>query len=403
MPVLVYKSTDAGAPVLTGLAGSLVTVLDAVLTTGYGAKAAAGWAIAFTGANKRIYRPPTGQLRGFYRVQDDAPNPTFAGGREARVKGSEAATGVDVQTNLFPTAAQLANGLFVRKSATADATAVPWIAIADDRTLYFFNNTKDYTGYSSFMIGEYFSLKPTPDAFNGMVIGRAIEQVAATPTANCIDERLDDLAAITAGLTGHYVPRSWTEFYPSAVQVGKHGNAAHSAITLCGLAAVSEPGRGWAVAASGARARAFVQPGQPRPAAWLLAPPAPGCRGDQRRRHLGGHGLAGRQELHGDQAHGRCAGDVRHGDVRHLGAELMDLGAIGIGAPPSNMPGAVPAGSVNRITAVSVSLPIMTWLGITTLPPGSPWTASAPGSQSFVSAVSAGAFVVPATTRVLGR
>jgi hypothetical protein len=244
MPVLVYKSTDAGAPVLTGLAGSLVTVLDAVLTTGYGAKAAAGWAIAFTGANKRIYRPPTGQLRGFYRVQDDAPNPTFAGGREARVKGSEAATGVDVQTNLFPTAAQLANGLFVRKSATADATAVPWIAIADDRTLYFFNNTKDYTGYASFMIGEYFSLKPTPDAFNGMVIGRAIEQVAATPTANCIDERLDDLAAITAGLTGHYVPRSWTEFYPSAVQVGKHGNAAHSAITLCGLLQYPNPVEG---------------------------------------------------------------------------------------------------------------------------------------------------------------
>jgi hypothetical protein len=81
----------------------------------------------------------------------------------------------------------------------------------------------------------------------------------------------------------------------------------------------------------------------------------------------------------------------------------MDLGAIGIGAPPSNMPGAVPAGSVNRITALSVSLPIMTWLGITTLPPGSPWTASAPGSQSFVSAGSAAAFVVPATTRVLGR
>jgi hypothetical protein len=81
----------------------------------------------------------------------------------------------------------------------------------------------------------------------------------------------------------------------------------------------------------------------------------------------------------------------------------MDLGAIGIGAPTANMPGAVPGGSVNRITALSVSLPIMTWLGITTLPPGSPWTASAPGSQSFVSAVRSSAFVVPATARVLGR
>jgi hypothetical protein len=34
MAVTVYKSMDASAPTLTGLAGSLTTVLDAVLVNG---------------------------------------------------------------------------------------------------------------------------------------------------------------------------------------------------------------------------------------------------------------------------------------------------------------------------------------------------------------------------------
>lgn len=241
MTVAVYKSTDASAPVLTGQAGSLVTVLDAVLVNGYGAKAAAGWAIPFTGTNKRIYRAPTGGLRGFYRVQDDAPNATFAAGREARFKGSEAASAVDTQTNLFPTAVQLANGLFMRKSAYADATAVPWVCVADDRTCYFFCNTADYPGYAAMMFGEYFSIKSAADNFNGMCIGRAVEQTATTQLMLASDERLDDLAALTVTLVGHYTARSFTEMGGSSSPVAKHGNAAHSAATLAGLAFFPNP------------------------------------------------------------------------------------------------------------------------------------------------------------------
>lgn len=238
---IVYASTDASAPTLNGQAGSLVTVLDAILVTGYGAQLPAGWAIAFTGTNKRIYRAPTGALRGFFRVQDDSPSPTLAAGREALLRGSEAASAIDTQTNLFPTAAQLASGLFIRKSAYADATAVPWIAVADDRTLYFFCNVKDYPGWAAFMIGEYFSLKPTADAYNGMVIGRNASQVAATPTALATQEGLHLLSAITAVTGGHYLARSFSEFMASAVNVGKHGNAAHSAATLVGLTDYPNP------------------------------------------------------------------------------------------------------------------------------------------------------------------
>jgi hypothetical protein len=242
MAVTVYKSTDGSAPVLNGTAGSLVTVLDAILVNGYGAKAAAGWAIAFTGANKRIYRAPSGLLRAYYRVQDDAPNPTFAGGREARLRASEAASAIDTQTVLFPTAVQLPSGIIARKSDTADATANPWIAIADARTLYFFAKTGDYgAAYSAFMFGEHYSLKSTADNYNGLIIGRVAEQVAATPTMLPAQEVLNALAAPTTAVGGHYVPRSWQEFSPTAVNVGKHGNASHSVVGLLGLMMYPNP------------------------------------------------------------------------------------------------------------------------------------------------------------------
>lgn len=242
MAVTVYKSTDGSAPVLTGLAGTMCTVLDAILVNGYGAKPSAGWAIPFTGTNKRIYRAPTGGLRGFYRVQDDAPRAApFADAREFRLKGSEAASAVDTQTGLFPTATQFANGLFVRKSLTPDSTARAWKAYADARSLYFFNLSGDYTGYASFMFGEYYSLKPSTDSFNGLVIGRTIEQVVATPQALTTQEVLDNLAGLTAANTGHYVARTFDQNSQTATQVGKHGNAAHSTVTLVGLANYPNP------------------------------------------------------------------------------------------------------------------------------------------------------------------
>ena len=48
MTVTVYRSTDASAPVLTGVAGAMKAVLDACLVNGYGAKAAAGWSAPFS-------------------------------------------------------------------------------------------------------------------------------------------------------------------------------------------------------------------------------------------------------------------------------------------------------------------------------------------------------------------
>jgi hypothetical protein len=243
MVTTVYKSTDASAPVLTGLAGTLVTVLDACLVNGYGAKSAAGWTKPFSAANQGAYRMNSATGAGHYlNVVDSAPNPTLADGREARLRGFETMSAMSTGTGLFPTAAQFANGLFLRKSATDDATARPWVIVADDKTVVMFVNSGDYgSAYASFYFGEFFSLKSSADAYRTILIARTIEQIAATPVPFPNGENLNLLSGLTAAVVGHYVPRTFSQFPQSAVNVGKHGNAAHSAASLTGLCLYPNP------------------------------------------------------------------------------------------------------------------------------------------------------------------
>jgi hypothetical protein len=231
--MLEYMSTDAGAPVLDGNIGTMNTVLRAILVNGYGAKAAAGWAEPFAAnANVAMFRPNGGLLRPYFQVNDAAPRAApFANASECRIRPHETASGLlAVLTNPFPTG----NGLIIRKSK--DLSVSPWIAYADDRTLIMFIQSGDYgVGWSGFYIGEYFSLKATPDAFNGIAIGRVTEQVAATPTALPSQETLHSFSAVGAVTAGHSVPRSFTEVAQSQVSVGKHGAGEHSAADMVGL------------------------------------------------------------------------------------------------------------------------------------------------------------------------
>src|SRR5690348_12633571 len=127
---VVYSSSDTGAPVLTGQAGSLIAVLDACLVNGYGTQTAAGWTKAFSGTNKADYRMAGGNQ--FYLDVDDSAAQTAAG-KEANVRGYEAMTALATGTNAFPTTTQFAApGQVIRKSATADATSRGWILVADD-------------------------------------------------------------------------------------------------------------------------------------------------------------------------------------------------------------------------------------------------------------------------------
>lgn len=187
---LVYRSTDPGAPQLTGQVGALINVLRATLVTGYGTtpnvKPGAGWTEAFTGTNKAVFRNnPIAGTGGRLRVDDGA---TVAGSnaRYALVRGYESLTDVDTGIGPAPTAAQLADGLIVPKSATLDSTSRGWVMVACERFLYLFVNlnTTAVAGwvdipYFPFFAGDLVSRKPG-DAFHFMVAGLSLNSYVGT-------------------------------------------------------------------------------------------------------------------------------------------------------------------------------------------------------------------------------
>ncbi len=210
----IYKSTDGSAPVLTGQAGKLTDLLDACLVNGYGAKAAAGWSIAFTATNRRAYRGGAGtQL--YLRVRDDAGG--TGGAKEALARGFETMSDVNTGTNPFPTSAQLSsttdNSLVWRKSVTADATARPWIVVADNKTVYVFIQTGDVAlAYFGYTWGDFDSFV-SGDVWNCVINGRATENTGSINGNHLVSGDLDaglNFVNNASGSIGCYTARPYT-------------------------------------------------------------------------------------------------------------------------------------------------------------------------------------------------
>lgn len=232
MAVTVYKSTDGSAPVLTGTAGDLVNLLDKCLVAGYGSQSGAGWSKPFTAANKAVFRQGGGNQ--MYLDVDDSAAATA---KEARAKGYEVMTAVATGTNPFPTVAQSTNGLFIRKSTTADATARVWILIADDRSFYLFVLTADTAGtYFTFHFGDFYSML-VGDSYRTHIIARSTENSGLVSVEN-----LDQISTTLAGtLFGHYQARSSVGTGTSRA-FGKHGDRVKgSATTLTGTVPYPNP------------------------------------------------------------------------------------------------------------------------------------------------------------------
>lgn len=294
--VCTFKSSQSGAPSLSGTVGSLISLLDACLVNGYGSvsvssitqsgnvatvttasahgfstgdrvtvsganqtdynisayvtvtstttftytvannpvspatgtisvkRASANWTKPYSATNKAVYRMnPTGNTGFYLNVQDTGPG--AGGAKEARAWGYEVATAQDTGTGQFPTTAQMANGQFIRKSATADTTARAWTLIADDSCFYLITETGDYTSPTiafGFAFGDFFKYGSS-DAYNCAIIGRSTE--------NSSSNTVDMLALLSVGgtsvvsnlLTAHYTARLSTGVGGSA-QFGKHSD-----------------------------------------------------------------------------------------------------------------------------------------------------------------------------------
>jgi hypothetical protein len=220
MTVRLYSSTDASAPTLTGQAGSLTTVLDAILVNGYGSQTAAGWTIAYTTTNKRAYQQASGGNSGtglFWYIDDTAPG--AGGAKEARAIGFETMSAITpTGTFAFPTYAQSSvfsglNGFVaLRKSTTADATARPWVCVADAHTCYFFPETGDFTNpllTIPFAFGDFFSYHAS-DTYGVFIAGRNGENSnAGANQAWCGVLMSDWWGASSAGVSA-WTDRSFT-------------------------------------------------------------------------------------------------------------------------------------------------------------------------------------------------
>lgn len=101
-------------------------IADGAATGTLSAKvASAGWEIAFTATNVRVYRSPNVLgTRMFYRVDDTTTT-------HATITAAESFTDVGNPLNVWM------GSQFYSKSTLANATAVEWDLVADDRTVYF--------------------------------------------------------------------------------------------------------------------------------------------------------------------------------------------------------------------------------------------------------------------------
>jgi hypothetical protein len=207
MTVRTYYSTDTSAPVLSGTAGAAVGVLSACLVDGYGSRTAAGWSKT-TGTNKAAYRgpvppgsPPEG-TRFYVRVDD-------AGTTTANARGYESMSDVDTGLEPYPTVAQAASGVTIRKSSTADATARPWGVIASEQFFIFIAQTNSAvagernTADCSFLFGDYRTYK-TGDASYSHIVGSS---TSGTSSDSFLD--VSPNTSFTAA-AGHYLSRAYT-------------------------------------------------------------------------------------------------------------------------------------------------------------------------------------------------
>lgn len=167
-----YRHDDASAPVLTGQAGSLIALLDAILVNGYGAKAAAGWTKPFSGTNKAVYRNAGTQT--YFRIDDT--NAAFGALPVCEIIGFVTMSDVDTGTGQFPTPTQIStraeNRKMITKSSTDDATAIPWVALATSRAIIIhtdWQRTASRENGHWHMFGDYKSFVPS-DTSNAAIL-----------------------------------------------------------------------------------------------------------------------------------------------------------------------------------------------------------------------------------------
>lgn len=130
---IIYKSTNADAPVMTGAdKTSIVRVLRACLVDGYGDKPGAGWVMPFVNVDgtKAAFKNAG---TGFYLRIDDSVS-----GNNFKCASFESMSDVDTGINA------IVNEYTDRGRVSSNNNAIPWVVAANDKFVFLVI----YTGYS---------------------------------------------------------------------------------------------------------------------------------------------------------------------------------------------------------------------------------------------------------------
>jgi hypothetical protein len=249
----IFSASDVGAPVLNGLTGSLVNVLDAVLVNGYGGTSSLGWLKPLANdsltSSLACWRQPSGSGLILF-VNDAAPTgSTTAGGREAWAGGYESILGLTSSIfpsmgtggGLFPTGSQIVPtfvplsvgghptaSLWWRKSATTDSASRYWILFGDSSTFYMFVQANDTFGvYYVMWFGDIYSFKPN-DNYKCMIHGRCAD--ASNTSTNRFDASDVLLLPTSIAFPVFFLPRK-VNGDPGAQQINKVGDRAKNTLT----------------------------------------------------------------------------------------------------------------------------------------------------------------------------
>ena len=150
--ITIYRSTDVGAPTLSGTAGNLINVLDACLVNGYGSKGSLGQTKPYSGTNLAVYRMNVGS--GMYLAVDDT------GTQGARIRGFHSITAAQssampasavaqIGSWPFPNEYQIVGGLYMYKSAAASAATRSWSLISNGFIFYLWIDCNSDAGTNS--------------------------------------------------------------------------------------------------------------------------------------------------------------------------------------------------------------------------------------------------------------
>lgn len=188
-----YSFTVANAPV-TPATGALTAKM-----------AGAGWGKPFSATNVGVYRPPAG-LRPHLRLDDTGGDATNAA-KVATMRAFMAMTDVNTGTDDYPTVAQLASGLFVGKSTTADGTARKWNLQADTKRMVLCSayHASLADGFANYEFGDLVGASAA-DAYATMIAG-------ATTSANALQTNVAGAVGygqllVPSANAGIYMPRN---------------------------------------------------------------------------------------------------------------------------------------------------------------------------------------------------